>query len=66
MEGIVLQHVLPFETSEEALELVKLMARMGAYPTDEFFDATEEMKSVQIDTSDEIEIDHNGKPRLHS
>lgn len=62
-EGIVLQHVLPFETSEEALELVKQIARAGAYPTDEFFDATDD-ESVQTDISEEIEIDQDGKPRL--
>jgi hypothetical protein len=66
MEGIVLQHVLPFETSEEAVNLVKLIAQTGTYQTDEFFDATEDMKSVLIDSSEEIEIDQDGKPRLHS
>ena len=65
-EGVVLQHVLPFETSDEALDLVKLMARMGAYVTEDFFDATEDMKSVQLDTSEEVEIDEDGKPRMHS
>ena len=65
-EGIYLQHVLPFETSDEALDLVKVMARTGAYVTEDFFDATEELKSVVIDHSEEIEIDQDGKPRLHS
>jgi hypothetical protein len=65
-EGVVLQHVLPFETSDEALDLVKLMARMGAYVTEDFFDATDDMKSVQLDTSEEVEIDEDGKPRMHS
>lgn len=64
-DGIVLQHVLPFETLDEALDLVMLIARTGAYTTDEFFDATEDLKSVQIDFSDEIEIDQDGKPRMH-
>lgn len=66
MEGIVLQHVLPFETSEEAVDLVKLIARTGTYQTDEFFDATDDMKSVLIDRSEEVEIDQDGKPRMHS
>ena len=65
-EGICLQHVLPFETSDEALELVKLMARIGAYVTEDFFDVTDDMKSVLIDFSEEMEIDQDGKPRLHS
>jgi hypothetical protein len=64
-EGVVLQHVLPFETSDEALDLVKLMARTGAYVTEDFFDATEDMKLVNLDTSDEIEIDEDGKRRIH-
>jgi hypothetical protein len=64
-EGVVLQHVLPFETSDEALDLVKLMARTGAYVTEDFFDATEDMKSVDLDTSEEMEIDQDGKRRVH-
>lgn len=64
-EGIFLQHVLPFETNEEALDLVKLLARTGAFVTEDFFDATDDIKSVQLDTSEEIEIDEDGKPRIH-
>ena len=65
-EGTVLQHVLPFETSGEAQDLVKLIARTGTYVTEDFFDATDEMQSAQIDRSEEMEVDEDGKPRLHS
>ena len=61
-DGPMLSHILPFDAVESATDLVKLMAKGGAFVTDDFLDVTEEMAHVEIDRSDEIEIDEDGNP----
>lgn len=62
-EGTMLQHVLPFDTSPEAETLLREMARTNAFVTEDFVDVTEEMQNVEIDRSDEVEIDQHGNRR---
>lgn len=61
-DGAMLRHIVPFDSVENATNLVKLMAKGGAFVTDDFLDVTEEMASVEIDRSDEVEIDEDGNP----
>jgi len=61
-DGAMLRHIVPFDSVENATNLVKLMAKGSAFVTDDFLDVTEEMASVEIDRSDEVEIDEDGNP----
>jgi hypothetical protein len=54
---------VPFGKSSEAEELLLLTARTNAFVTEDFTDVTEEMESVDIDRSDEVEIDEDGNKR---
>ena len=63
-EGIILQHVTPFEDRDDAVELVRNMAAAGGFVTEDFFDVTRRMKSVELDLSQEVQIDVDGKPRF--
>lgn len=40
------------------------MAAAGGFVTEDFFDVTRRMKSVELDLSQEVQIDVDGKPRF--
>ena len=46
------------------MELVRNMAAAGGFVTDDFFDVTRRMKSVNLDLSAEVPIDIDGKRRF--
>jgi hypothetical protein len=62
-DDVWLRYVVPFGKSSEAEELLLLTARTNAFVTEDFTDVTEEMESVDIDRSDEVEIDEDGNKR---
>lgn len=63
-EGKILQHVTPFDDEDAALELVRNMAAAGGFVTEDFFDVTRRMKSVDLDLSQEVQIDIDGKRKF--
>ena len=64
VEGIWLQYLVPFDQASEAESLLRVTATLNAYVTDDFIDVTEEMEAVEIDRSEEVEIDGTGNRRI--